>query len=783
MERKSPIITNFSQGEVDEAFWGRVEMSQYFNSCRIAQNGIVLTLGGFAKRPGTYFVSNSKNNGKVRLVPFKFSITQEYILEFGNNYIRFYMNDGQIQEAYAAWVTTTAYIPGNLVTQGGLYYRCLVAHTSGTFATDLAAGDWALTAGATDLACEIPTNYTLAELFQLKFAQSADTLYIAHPNHFPRQLTRTSHTAWTLADCSFTATPTGSVFFSSTTITNCANNGAGLIRVTAASHGLATGLTAGICGVNGCTEANGKWTVTYVDVNTVDLQGSAFVNAYTSGGQISQNVPACVAFFEQRLCWANTYAKPQTVYMSRNGDYLNHGITSPTQDNDALSYTILSDNVNAIRWMLPKDWLFMGTVDAEWKTGGSTATDPITPTSIQAKRQSNNGAADIQGILINNTVVYVQYHGRKVFEIEYNLYNDNYDSVPMTKLSRNITYGGIVDMSYQKEPDPIVWFIRADGTLLSMTYYLAEKVIAWSRQITGTNQDTTDGKFESISVVNNNATSEDEIWVSVARTFNGVTQRCIEYFMPREIETKTDSFFVDCGLSFNGGAAVNITGASQTNPVVISYSGADPTNGWTVYIENVQGMTDINGQNFIVANVNAGAKTFQLSGINGVGFGAYTLGGDFKRVVKTVTGLTQLIGQTVDVCADGAAHPQCIVAGDGSITLNAYYNKIAAGLNFSYQLQPMKFEVQVGTGSASSLGKRIEKGTVRFFNTIGGQIGPDTSNLEDIIFGTNIALFTGDMEVEFKGDYESGADFLIVHNQPLPITVVAIMPAITVYER
>lgn len=44
----------------------------------------------------------------------------------------------------AAWVSGTAYSTINTVFQGTAFYSCLVAHTAGTFATDLAAGYWKL---------------------------------------------------------------------------------------------------------------------------------------------------------------------------------------------------------------------------------------------------------------------------------------------------------------------------------------------------------------------------------------------------------------------------------------------------------------------------------------------------------------------------------------------------------------------------------------------------------------------------------------------------------------
>lgn len=173
---------------------------------------------------------------------------------------------------------------------------------------------------------EIATTYTEAQLAELKFVQSADVLYIFHPDHPTRKLTRLDSEGeradWYLSDVDWkdgpylpngstapaidtvtpangyihsdvylevsaythTATVTAAAAFTIRTITGASNNGVGLIRITSASHGYATGDSIYITGVLGTTEANGTWTITSITANTYDLQSSTFANAYTSGG-------------------------------------------------------------------------------------------------------------------------------------------------------------------------------------------------------------------------------------------------------------------------------------------------------------------------------------------------------------------------------------------------------------------------------------------------------------------------------------------------------------------
>ena len=71
-------------------------------------------------------------------------------------------------------------------------------------------------------------------------------------------------------------------------ITGAANNGVGLIRLTAQAHGFSTGNVVDVGNVLGTVEANRTgWTITVIDANTIDLQGSVFTHAYVSGGNVS----------------------------------------------------------------------------------------------------------------------------------------------------------------------------------------------------------------------------------------------------------------------------------------------------------------------------------------------------------------------------------------------------------------------------------------------------------------------------------------------------------------
>ena len=100
MARVAVQLTNFTGGELSPRLDGRNDLAKYASGCKTLQNRIVYPHGSAARRPGTSFVAEVKTSSAfTRLVPFEFSTTQTYILEFGNEYIRFYKDSGSILES------------------------------------------------------------------------------------------------------------------------------------------------------------------------------------------------------------------------------------------------------------------------------------------------------------------------------------------------------------------------------------------------------------------------------------------------------------------------------------------------------------------------------------------------------------------------------------------------------------------------------------------------------------------------------------------------------------
>ena len=401
--------------------------------------------------------------------------------------------------------------------------------------------------------------------------------------------------------------------FTAHDITACADNGVGLIRVTTESeHNFTTGNRVAIEGIVGTVEANDVWIITKIDANNFDLQDSTFINAWVSGGQASNRWPATISFFEERLAFAGTYEKPLTVYLSKSGDYYN--ITTGTDADSGLIFTLLSRLIGKILWLVPQDYLMIGTTDSEWRMGGKSSTEPITYDSINAKYQESNGSANIQALLACGAVIFVQKGGRRVRELAYSFSNDKYQTPDLTRLSYHITESGIIDMAFQMIPEPFVWCVKENGDLCVMIYNRLEEVIGWMRRTTGRNSS---GRFESVCIVPS-ATGEDTVWFSTIRTIDGQEKRYIEYMKPLDFGTDpADGFFVDCGLTFDGGAKLNLTAITAANPPVVTCSdGTILADGNHVRFVGVRGMEEINDNVYVVAGL--ATNDFHLHDDDGV---------------------------------------------------------------------------------------------------------------------------------------------------------------------
>lgn len=761
--KASPIQNSFNAGELSPQLKGRADLEKYKNGCDQLENFLPQIFGPARKRPGTRFVIETKDSSKrSRLIPFEFSADQSFALEFGDEYIRFHAEGGTVlQGTPAAYNGATAYTVGDLVASGGTNYYCIAATTGN--APPNALYWYALPATGQ---YEIPSPYTDADLELINFAQSADVIYLAHPNYPPYKLARFGPTEWTLTEVEFDRPPFNDENITATTI--AASAVTGNITLTA-SAALFNALDVGsFFSISVVPAAQfDKWVTNkaYTAGNVVEYEGNVYeaatsatsgtrppiheegtvsdgavnwtylhdgtgyarVTSFTSTTVVNATVvsrlptttatkkwaegawsdrrgwPRTVTFYEDRLWFAGSDSKPQTLWASVTGDYENH--TYGTNDDDALNYTINTQDLNTISWLAPGKVLAVGTVGGEFTLRANDISQPVTPTSVIIQPQTTYGClGTVRPLRVASSILFVQRAGRKIREYTYDFQTDSYVAPNMNVLAEHITEGGVVDLAYQQEPSQIVWAPRADGTLLGMTYERAEDVVGWHRQNVG-------GAVESVIALPHWDGDQDVTWMIVNRTIDGNTVRYVEYL--EKYFTDEYAFFVDSGLTYDG----------------------TPTD--------------------------------------------------------TITGLDHLEGETVAILADGSVHPNRVVA-SGSITLQREASVVNVGLPFTAKLKTMPIEAGAQDGVAQGKTQRLNNIVMRLFETGPGLFyGPESGKLDELharragnAMDAPVPLFTGDTPfLPWPGEYQQGAQMMIEHRLPTPCTIVALMPQMNTYDR
>jgi hypothetical protein len=870
---------------------GRLDFDKYNSGCRLLENWRVRPSGPIENMPGTEFIAEVKDSSKETIVlPFQFSTTTHFAIEVGNQYMRFHSNGQRVVVPDAtAWATTTGYVIGDTVKESGNTYYCLEDHTSGTFATDLAADKWVLL-GVVGDPYEITAPYLEADLYTLQTAQNADVMYIvgekssSGSGYEVRELKRIADSYWTLSTATFdfpplldpnatstTITPSGTT--GSITLTASADifedgmeggtweirhprtdneadvliNGSLLTSSSVPVNGdwvfTTTGTWTGIVEIDRSTNGGSTWTTirtftsnsdrNFDASGTEDLDGALYrmrvashsagsgnanlfnsdffdiglveitnvTNKTTASGTVVKTLggtgatedwtegafsdyrghPEAVTLHQQRLIFGGTLANPQTVWGSKVDKNLDFELG--TNDADAIKFTISARQRNNIRWIESHGFLVIGTSGAEYTVGStSDSGGNITPSNISVRRQSGYGTSSVRAVLLNEILTFMQRDNKKMREFTFSLEKDGFTGNDLTLLAEDITGDGFLQLGFQQSPYSIFWAAREDGQLCSMTFEKSQNVFAWSRH-------TTDGEYRSVAVLDD--TPEDSIYTVVKRTIDGSTKRYVERFKAREFNNIEDNFFVHSGLESVAVTDFTITDATQADPVVVTAAGHGLSNGDNVRIVMNQGMVELHGNVYTVAN--STASTFELKNengtedVDGTGFTAFSGTGTGFKVSNTFSGLDHLEGKTVSVLADGAVQAQVVVS-SGSVTLQNYFKKAIIGLPYESKVLPMPFDAITQGGSTTGKVKRISKIMLQLYSTLGLKYSNNDIDYDEVLFRNlddpmdqQVPLFTGIKQVSFQTGHNREGDIYLKQDQPLPCTIVSFTPLIVTH--
>lgn len=827
MPKASPIILSFSSGELSPLFDGRVDLEEYPSGCRVLENFIPLIEGPAERRGGTRFVREVKDStDRCGFLRFEFNTEQAYVLEIGDQYMRFYTDHGVVMNGTVPLELATPWVAADLFDSGGN--------------------------------------------FKLRSVQSGDIMYITHTDgdYQPQKLTRSGALSWTIADFSpdggpfedidpdetitvYASAATGSVTLAASSAIFNANHVGSLFLLEQKKNDATLAWEAGKSvnandlrrydfrnykAVNTATTGGiiPTHTIGAVYDGSAGVQwefqnagyGWGIITAVGSGGttatmtvqsQIPNGAvgsgnastrwafaawsddagwPTHVTFFRERLTFAK--ATTREVWCSVSGDFenfRNRDAGGETVADSAISIEIASDQANRIEWMLAAKQLIVGTAGGEFAVGEITGAEAFGPGNVKAEPVSSYGSKPVHPVRVGDSLLFVQRSGRKMRDIFYTLETEGYRSTNLSVLSRHLVAAGkaITALSYQQEPNSVIWALRSDGALLGTTLNANQKRFGWHRHPIGG-----DGIVEAIEVIPSPAGDSDELWMIVRRTINSATVRYVEY-MEAPLDAEQDiieAFYVDSGLTYDGSEAQTLTpgtGATTAGTEAVPF-----TAGGSVFVSGDIGkeihyryqddddvyrtaraeITAVNSGTEVEATIIAAFPS-----LSAIAASAWAI------TVTSISGLDHLEGETVDVLADGAPHRQLTVA-SGAITLDypAWY--VHVGLPCPAKIQTMRLEAGAADGTAQGKTKRVHYSTVRLINTVGGKTGPDEDNLDELQFRSAneymdepLEPFTGDIGMAWPDGYTTDGYIMYVNDQPLPATVSAFLPSVVTQNR
>ena len=827
MPKANPFLLSFSSGELSPLFDGRIDLDEYPTGCRVLENFVLLIEGPAERRGGTRFVREVKDStDRCVFLRFEFNTEQAYVMEVGDQYMRFYTNHGIVMNGTVPLEVATPWVAADLVDADGNS--------------------------------------------KLRIVQSGDVLYITHTDgdYKPQKLTRSGALSWSIANflpdggpfedidpdetiTVYASAQTGSVTLTASSAIFNANHVGGLFLLeqrkndttltweagkvvnandlrrydfrnykavnSATTGGIIPTHTLGAvydgsAGVQWTFENSGYgWgiitaigsggttatmTVQSQIPNGATLVGNASTRWAFAAWSDDLGWPTHVTFFRERLCFAK--ATTRQVWGSVSGDFenfRNRDSGGDTAADSAFSIEIASDQANRIEWMLAAKQLIVGTAGGEFAVGEITSAEAFGPGNIKAEPISSYGSKPVHPARVGESLLFVQRSGRKMRDIFYTLETEGYRSTNLSVLSRHLVSAGmaIIALSYQQEPNSVIWAMRSDGKLLGTTLNANQKRFGWHRHPIGGS-----GIVEAIETIPSPDGDSDELWMIVRRTINGATVRYVEYMQPA-LDSEQDvieAFYVDSGLTYDGSEAQTLT--PGTGATVAGTTGVPFTAGGSVFVSGDLGK-EIRYRYQDADEVYHTARA-EITAVNtGTGVTATIIAAfpstsaiaasAWAITVTTISGLGHLEGETLDVLADGAPHPQVTVT-SGAITLDypAWY--VHAGLPCIAKIKPMRLEAGAADGTAQGKTKRTHYNTIRLVNTVGGKVGPDEDNLVEILFRSPSELmdepiepFTGDMEMPWPDGYTTDGYLMYVNDQPLPATVAGFMPSVHTQSR
>lgn len=730
----------FAAGELAPALYARADVARYSQGLRTCRNFVIQRAGGVANRGGTCTAGLIAGETGWIVPYIDTGVYASVLLELCDNTMRFWYPVGDTLErlevtSATAWSGATDYVVGDVVSSGGVFYYCVLAHTN--HAPPNATYWHPLPANGANGIYELPTPWPAGVRNTATWQQSGGVLSFADVSYPPQELHRLGEESWALIQVDtgpdieapenlLVAITPGNVglYVHNYVVTAVAadtyEESAPSTFFQLALAGLATPLLPHVLtwdAVPGAVEYriykdqfyNGTYgyigtatgAETFNDVGfapdmtlTPPLQRDLF--------QATDAYPAVVGVAQQRRWFGRTGAEPEKVWGSQIGFPSNFNIRSPLQDDDAVTFELAGNDSQVIRHLLDLKKVVVLTDTGEWILDGDDQNGTVIPTSINPRQHGYAGASRVKPVVVGNTLIFNQSRASIIRDLRFDQQVEGYSGRDLTVFSSHLFDDHTISrMAYQQNPNSLVWCVRDDGVLLVLTYMPEHEVWGWARFDTG--EDEGD-RFEDVAVMK--VGNEDVVCVLVARESGRYIERCI----PRRFGE--DAWYVDAGVS--------------------------------------------------------------------------------AESVSTLTGLDHLEGRVLAVVADGnvlyngdpsGADAATWTVSGGELALGDTYDKVQAGLRVRYQLETLDLD----SNGTDIRGRRkrvqdvtllVERSSRAFF------AGPEETKMiqyrRELWESLSNDEVTKPLEMALTSKFDNEGRTLVYQNDPLPLTVLAIIPNVEV---
>lgn len=592
--------THFGAGELSPLLWGRTDLRLYGAGLRVMRNFFPSKQSMAVSRPGTQLVRATKfttgPHSPVRLVPWVINGTSSYVLEFGEYYIRFHQAGATVLSGGVPLELVTSFTSDEVASitfaqVGDVMTVCHANHRPAEL-KHLADGSWTF----------LDTVFAPPEPYQLNLAgdtrllrprlfqpTGADNPFTDDSTHRAREWQW--RVSMTIQKSDGSRAETTSVLVTNITeglVTDPAGQEIGSRNITLyEDRPVKVLIDTGSGDVGAASRAQGRVlaynvyrgrgelfgfvgsTTTFEFVDVGDAPNYAIQpllgedpRAVTAlDGTTTYDTFSAVAFAQERRILAGSALRPAWLFCSATGNYGDFDAHKVPLASQALVFELASRRREYIRNIIGlKNRLFVFTDSSVWLVGGSQG-DPLTPDNIQAQVESEIGANRLLPLVINDAVLHVSARGRSVRA----LVTDTNDGFPqgvrgedISEHAAHLFFGGetpvdgvvvtkdIVDWCYAHEPWGLVWAVRADGVLLSLTR--SSEMWGWARH------DTTGRVIACCAVPEAN---EDAVYLVVQRANGQYLERMASRVRNDTVE---DDAALDCALRYQGAPTQTLTG-------------------------------------------------------------------------------------------------------------------------------------------------------------------------------------------------------------------------------